>query len=309
MSEIATDFASDSGQSASTAPSEGFADSSSQEVTSEMGLGMLEASVDTDPEAGVEQTDGGAQAQTATDSGQQSNNEDLSEFEKGRREADRYFQQKNEQFLAERRQFDEERRAFQQQQSPQPQGEVEMGDAETLRQRAMQVNDPEQQRALMEQAAGIEYVDKMVEERLSSTLERMGLNNYQQDRQLFANMAQQQRATREAELTDQISDAKQAFGDDVLRDELTLQFITNNRGLLSTVNPDTGKNFTLTELVARWTGRPAQEAQEARENQRSQRNAAKVGASNRGNSAPVRDNTSGGPISREQAIAEISQTM
>ena len=172
----------------------------------------------------------------------------------------------------------------------------------------MQVNDPEQQRALMEQAAGIEYVDKMVEDRLASTMEKMGLNNYQQDRQLFANMAEQQRSSRESELKDQIEEAKGIFGEESLKDELTLQFITNNRTLLSTVNPDTGKNFTLSELVGRWTGKPAQQAQEARDNQRTQRNVAKTGASNRGNTSAVRD-SSGGMISQSQAIAEIASTM
>ena len=308
MSEIATDFTAEQGQPESSGSSDGSTDNSIQDMP-EMGLGMLETDTDSDPIEASEQTDGGTQTkQPANDSGNQSNN-DLSEFEKGRREADRYFQQKNEAFLAERRQFEEERRNYQQQQQPtQPQQGADLGDAETLRQRAMQVNDPEQQRALMEQAAGIEYVDKMVEDRLASTLEKMGLNNYQQDRQLFANMAEQQRSSRESELKDQIEEAKGIFGEESLKDELTLQFITNNRTLLSTVNPDTGKNFTLSELVGRWTGKPAQQAQQARDNQRTQRNAAKAGASNRGSTSAIRD-SSGGPISQSQAIAEIASTM
>jgi hypothetical protein len=181
------------------------------------------------------------------------------------------------------------------------------GDAETLRQRAMQTNDATQQRALLEQAAGIEYVNKMVEDRLNNTLEQLGLKNYQQDRQLFQQLAEQQRTARHTELTEQIRAAKDVFGEDTLRDELTLQFISNNKGLLQQTNPETGKNFTLSELVGRWTGRPAQQAEKARQTQRSQRTAAKGQAATRGNTSGVRD-TGGGTISKSDAIAEIAAT-
>ena len=307
MSEVAADSGVDIGQTDSSSPAEG---STSQ---NEMGMGMLEADVGSDPDSTTEQTEGNTQVEQATQESSQTttNNDNLSEFERGRREADRYFQQKNNEFLAERKKFEQERQQFQAQQSTpsQPSANADIaGDAETLRQRAMQTNDATQQRALLEQAAGIEYVDKMVEDRLNGTLEKLGLKNYQQDRQLFQQLAEQQRTTRHAELTEQIRAAKDVFGEETLRDELTLQFISNNKGLLQQKNPETNKNFTLSELVGRWTGRPAQQAQDARQNQRSQRTVAKGQAATRGNTSGVRD-TGGGTISRSDAIAEIAATL
>ena len=307
MSEGAADAGGDIGQTDSSSPAEG---STSQ---NEMGMGMLEADVGSDPDSTTEQTEGNTQVEQATQESSQTttNNDNLSEFERGRREADRYFQQKNNEFLAERQKFEQERQQFQAQQSTpsQPSANADIaGDAETLRQRAMQTNDATQQRALLEQAAGIEYVDKMVEDRLNGTLEKLGLKNYQQDRQLFQQLAEQQRTTRHAELTEQIRAAKDVFGEETLRDELTLQFISNNKGLLQQKNPETNKNFTLSELVGRWTGRPAQQAQDARQNQRSQRTVAKGQAATRGNTSGVRD-TGGGTISRSDAIAEIAATL
>ena len=305
MSEVAADSGVDIGQTDSTLSAEGSASQN------EMGMGMLEADMGSDPEPTTEQTSGDQQVEQATqESSNTTNNDNLSEFERGRREADRYFQQKNNEFLAERQKFEQERQQFQAQQSTQsqPSANADMaGDAETLRQRAMQTNDATQQRALLEQAAGIEYVDKMVEDRLNNTLEQLGLKNYQQDRQLFQQLAEQQRTTRHAELTEQIRAAKDVFGEETLRDELTLQFISNNKGLLQQKNPETNKNFTLSELVGRWTGRPAQQAQDARQNQRSQRTVAKGQAATRGNTSGVRD-TGGGTISRGDAIAEIAAT-
>jgi len=305
MSEVAADSGVDIGQTEPTLSEEGSASQN------EMGMGMLEADMGSDPEPTTEQTSGDQQVDQATqESSNTTNNDNLSEFERGRREADRYFQQKNNEFLAERQKFEQERQQFQAQQSTQsqPSANADMaGDAETLRQRAMQTNDATQQRALLEQAAGIEYVNKMVEDRLNNTLEQLGLKNYQQDRQLFQQLAEQQRTARHAELTEQIRAAKDVFGEDTLRDELTLQFISNNKGLLQQTNPETGKNFTLSELVGRWTGRPAQQAEKARQTQRSQRTAAKGQAATRGNTSGVRD-TGGGTISKSDAIAEIAAT-
>jgi hypothetical protein len=305
MSEVAADSGVDIGQTEPTLSEEGSASQN------EMGMGMLEADMGSDPEPTTEQTGGDQQVDQATqESSNTTNNDNLSEFERGRREADRYFQQKNNEFLAERQKFEQERQQYQAQQSTQsqPSANADMaGDAETLRQRAMQTNDATQQRALLEQAAGIEYVNKMVEDRLNNTLEQLGLKNYQQDRQLFQQLAEQQRTARHTELTEQIRAAKDVFGEDTLRDELTLQFISNNKGLLQQKNPETGKNFTLSELVGRWTGRPAQQAEKARQTQRSQRTAAKGQAATRGNTSGVRD-TGGGTISKSDAIAEIAAT-
>jgi len=308
MSEVSADSSVDIGQTDSSSPGEGSASPES----SEMGMGILETDVESDPQSTTEQTEGNTQVEEATqESSQTTNNDNLSEFERGRREADRYFQQKNNEFLAERQKFEQERQEFNARQSTQSQPSVKAdttGDAETLRQRAMQTNDANQQRALLEQAAGIEYVDKMVEERLNGTLEKLGLKNYQKDRQLFQQLAQQQRTARHADLTDQIRQAKDVFGEETLRDELTLQFISNNKGLLQTTNPETNKNFTLSELVGRWTGRPAEQAQQARQNQIRQRTVAKGQAATRGNASGVRD-TGSGTISRSDAIAEIAATL
>lgn len=312
MSEIAVDSGVESGQTDS-GPSSGSAETSSRDNMPEMGLGMLE--VDTpssDPEPATEQTNDDSTQQRAETSGtQQTNNDNLSEFERGRREADRYFQQGNQRLLEERRAFEEERAKWQaerQQQPAQNAGAEALGDAGTLRERAMQVDDPQQQRALMEQAAGIEYVNKLVEEQIQQRLQSMGLENYDQDRQLMQSLVQQQRQQRESELLQQIEEAKSLLGEQTLTDPLTLQFITNNRAMLDVQNPDTGKNFTLSELVSRWTGRQAEDASRARQEQRAQRNVAKQSAVGRGNGATVRD-SGGGAISKSAAIAEIGQTM
>ena len=312
MSEIAVDSGAESGQTES-GPSSGSAETSSRDSMPEMGLGMLE--VDTpssDPEPTTEQTNDDSTTQRATSNGtQQTNNDNLSEFEKGRREADRYFQQGNQRLLDERRAFEEERAKWQteQQQQPAQNAAAEaLGDVGTLRERAMQVDDPQQQRALMEQAAGIEYVNKLVEEQIQQRMQRMGLENYDQDRQLMYSIAQQQQQKREGELLQQIEEAKSLLGEQTLTDPLTLKFITNNRDMLNVQNPDTGNNFTLSELVSKWTGRQADDASRARQEQRAQRNVAKQAAVGRGNGATVRD-SGGGAISKSAAIAEISQTM
>jgi hypothetical protein len=312
MSEIAVDSVVESGQTDS-GPSERSTESPSRSDMPEMGLGMLEVdSPSSDPEPSTEQTsDDSTQRATDTRSTKQTNNDNLSEFERGRREADRYFQQHNERLLSERRAFEAERAKWEAERQQAPKQDLQsevFGDANTLRERAMEVSDPQQQRALMEQAAGIEYVNRLVEEQFQQRLKEMGLENYQQERQMVQALLQQQEQQRQGELLSQIEEAKSVLGEQTLTDPLTLQFITNNRGMLDMQNPDTGKKFTLTELVSRWTGRQAQDADRARREQRTQRNVAKMSAVSRGNGASVRD-TGGGPISRAEAVAEIGQTM
>ncbi len=312
MSEIAVDSGVESGQTDS-APSSGSTDTSSRDEMPEMGLGMLEVdSSSSDPDPATEQTNDDSTERSASANGtQQKNNDNLSEFERGRREADRYFQQGNQRLLEERRAFEEERARWQaerQQQSAQNVGAEALGDAGTLRERAMQVDDPQQQRALMEQAAGIEYVNKLVEEQIQQRMQSMGLENYNNDRQLMHSLVQKQQQQRESELLKQVEEAKELLGEQTLTDPLTLQFITNNRGMLDVQNPDTGNNFTLSELVSRWTGRQAEDANKARQRQRALRNAAKQSAVGRGNGATVRD-SGDGVISKSAAIAEIGQTM
>ena len=312
MSEIAVDSGVESGQTDS-APSSGSTDTSSRDEMPEMGLGMLEVdSSSSDPDPTTEQTSDDSTERSASANGtQQNNNDNLSEFERGRREADRYFQQGNQRLIDERRAFEEERAKWQaerQQQSAQNVGAEALGDAGTLRERAMQVDDPQQQRALMEQAAGIEYVNKLVEEQIQQRMQSMGLENYNNDRQLMHSLVQKQQQQRETELLKQVEEAKALLGEQTLTDPLTLQFITNNRGMLDVQNPDTGNNFTLSELVSRWTGRQAEDANKARQRQRALRNAAKQSAVGRGNGATVRD-SGDGVISKSAAIAEIGQTM
>ena len=312
MSEIAVDSGVESGQTDS-APSSGSTDTSSRDEMPEMGLGMLEVdSSSSDPDPTTEQTSDDSTERSASANGtQQNNNDNLSEFERGRREADRYFQQGNQRLIDERRAFEEERAKWQaerQQQSAQNVGAEALGDAGTLRERAMQVDDPQQQRALMEQAAGIEYVNKLVEEQIQQRMQSMGLENYNNDRQLMHSLVQKQQQQRETELLKQVEEAKALLGEQTLTDPLTLQFITNHRGMLDVQNPDTGNNFTLSELVSRWTGRQAEDANKARQRQRALRNAAKQSAVGRGNGATVRD-SGDGVISKSAAIAEIGQTM
>ena len=243
MSEIAVDSGVESGQTDS-APSSGSTDTSSRDEMPEMGLGMLEVdSSSSDPDPTTEQTSDDSTERSASANGtQQNNNDDLSEFERGRREADRYFQQGNQRLIDERRAFEEERAKWQaerQQQSAQNVGAEALGDAGTLRERAMQVDDPQQQRALMEQAAGIEYVNKLVEEQIQQRMQSMGLENYNNDRQLMHSLVQKQQQQRETELLKQVEEAKALLGEQTLTDPLTLQFITNHRGMLDVQNPDT----------------------------------------------------------------------
>ena len=172
----------------------------------------------------------------------------------------------------------------------------------------MQVADPQQQRALLEQAAGIEYVDKLVEQRMQGMVKNMGLDSFGQLREAVQRMATQSESQRAHAMRTQINEAVQLYGQEVVSDPSTLRFIERNKDALNEINPSTGQTWTLSELLGRWTGRTAEEAQNARQTQRTQRNVAKTSAAPRGQSASVR-NGNGGILSRSQAIAEIAQTL
>lgn len=305
MSEIATDFVADEGQPSDAATDES-ADNSSMDDMPEMGLGMFEVAESADdPAPGAEQTDSESSAADSTNTDSNSTTEQLSEFERGRREADRYFQQKNEEFLAERRAFEQERAAAQKQTEQQARSvsEQAIGDAEALRQQAMQTNDPQVQKALMEQAAGIDYVRQMV----NQELQQAGVSDLGQLREAVQYLRQQQQTQATEAVTAQAREAIEIFGEDTVKDPHVLKFISRNRAALSETNPATGKNYTLAELVGQASGRTAQEAAALRQQQRNQRTSAKQGAAPRGSTtAPTR--AGGGPISRGAAIAEIAKT-
>lgn len=307
MTEIALDPAVSEGQT-----SEG-PESRSAAPINEMGLGMLDLdqpqSDPDDQDAG--QTDADEVEQAAPSASERTKtNDDLSPLERDRREADRYFTQQRQDFESwkqrEMESIEQLKKAAQAPQAPTVQ-EQSQGDAESLRRAAMQATDPEQQRQLMEQAAGIEYVQQLAMQTFQQEAQKLGLDGIGQLRETLQQLQQNSQQQYEQAMQKQIAEAVEVFGDNVSSDPETLEFLRNNKGFLNRINPATGERYTLTDLLSRWTGRAANEAQEARQTQRTQRQQAKVGAATRGQSAGVRAPATG-VISKDAALAEIRQT-
>ena len=304
MTEVALDPAVSEGQT-----TEGAGEGSAAPIN-EMGLGMLELD---DTQSDPDEQDAGqtnANEVEAAPSAEQrkTTNDDLSPLERDRREADRYFtqlRQQHDQYVAGETAKLQRLQATQQQ--PAPVQEQTVQDAESLRRAAMQAGDPEQQRQLMEQAAGIDYVQQMVNQQLTQFAQQHGLDKVSQLYSTVEQLQGQTQAQVQKEMKAQIADAVEVFGQDIAYDESTLRFIQRNRDALKEVNPKTGENWTLSELIGRWTGRSADEAREARQTQRTQRRSAKSGAATRGQSAGVR-NQQAGVISKSAALDEIRDT-
>jgi hypothetical protein len=127
-------------------------------------------------------------------------------------------------------------------------------------------------------------------------------------RQVVEQLQGQNQAQMQQRMQKQIAEVVEVFGQDIGKDDSTLRFIERNRDALNEVNPKTGQNWTLAELVGQWTGRTAEEAREARETQRTQRRNAKSGAATRGQSTGARNTQSSGVISKSTALDEIRQT-
>jgi len=305
MTEVALDPAVAEGQT-----TEGAGEGSAEPIN-EMGLGMLELDdTQSDPD---EQDAGQTNAnEVASPSAEQrkTTNDDLSPLERDRREADRYFttlKQQHDQYVAQETAKLQRLQAAQQQ--PAPVQEQTMQDAESLRRAAMQASNPEQQRSLMEQAAGIDYVQQMVNQQLTQFAQQHGLDKVSQLYSTVEQLQGQTQAQVQKEMKAQIAEAVEVFGEDIAYDESTLRFIQRNRDALKEVNPKTGENWTLSELIGRWTGRSADEAREARQTQRTQRRSAKSGAATRGQSAGVRNQQTSGVISKSAALDEIRDTL
>ena len=305
MTEVALDPAVAEGQT-----TEGAGEGSAEPIN-EMGLGMLELDdTQSDPD---EQDAGQTNAnEVASPSAEQrkTTNDDLSPLERDRREADRYFttlKQQHDQYVAQETAKLQRLQAAQQQ--PAPVQEQTMQDAESLRRAAMQASNPEQQRSLMEQAAGIDYVQQMVNQQLTQFAQQHGLDKVSQLYSTVEQLQGQTQAQIQKEMKAQIAEAVEVFGEDIAYDESTLRFIQRNRDALKEVNPKTGENWTLSELIGRWTGRSADKAREARQTQRTQRRSAKSGAATRGQSAGVRNQQTSGVISKSAALDEIRDTL
>ena len=305
MTEVALDPAVAEGQT-----TEGAGEGSAEPIN-EMGLGMLELdATKSDPD---EQDAGQTNAnEVASPSAEQrkTTNDDLSPLERDRREADRYFttlKQQHDQYVAqETAKLQQLQQAAQQQ--PAPVQEQTVQDAESLRRAAMQASDPEQQRTLMEQAAGVDYVQQMVSQQLTQFAQQHGLDKMGQLYSTVEQLQGQTQAQTQKEMKKQIAEAVEVFGQDIAQDESTLRFVERNRDALQEINPKTGENWTLAELIGRWTGRSADEAREARQTQRTQRRSAKSGAATRGQSAGVRNQQTSGVISKSAALDEIRDT-
>lgn len=305
MTEVAIDPAVSEGQT-----TEGTNEGSTEPIN-EMGLGMLDLDQPrSDPE---EQSAGQTNAEEVeveeSASTRNSTNDDLSPLERDRREADRYFtqlKQQHDQYVAQ--ETAKLKQLQEQQAQPQTVQQQTMQDAESLRRAAMQATDAEQQRSLMEQAAGIDYVHNLISQEIQQALQKNGLDQVGQLRQVVEQLQGQNQAQMQQRMQKQIAEVVEVFGQDIGKDASTLRFIERNRDALNEVNPKTGENWTLAELVGQWTGRTAEEAREARETQRTQRRNAKSGAATRGQSTGARNTQSSGVISKSTALDEIRQT-
>tara|TARA_R110000824_G_scaffold53767_4_gene148530 strand:- start:3850 stop:4791 length:942 start_codon:yes stop_codon:yes gene_type:complete len=313
MTEIATDFVSDEGQPDSSAE-EGSVETLSQDDMPEMGLGMLETDdAEDDPYTETEQTTRGFDKETVARPQPQT---ELSQAEKDRREADRYFQQNRQAELERERALTAREQAFStREQASQPQAPVQQSlqeqmqtDAKALRDYANQTNDPAQRQELLNQATGVEYVQSAIVQGVERKLAEMGLDGYKDVAQSVRQMQDVQRVAQEKVMREQAQDAYEIFGEDAVNNPATLRFINRNRAALGEINPATGANYTIPELVGQATGRTAQEQAGIRQNGRNQKRNAKQGAAPQGRPASA-NVSAGGTISNAAAIAEINQTM
>ena len=98
----------------------------------------------------------------------------------------------------------------------------------------------------------------------------------------------------------QYKEAQEMFGAEAVKS--CQQFVRQN---IQGVNPLTGVQYTIPELVGMATGKPAQQAQDARSGARGQRDAAKRRA---GPAGAHPDAPGGAALTRTQALAEIAST-
>ena len=117
-------------------------------------------------------------------------------------------------------------------------------------------------------------------------------------------LTQQNEAASQRQLQQQSQEAVELFGNEIVGNQRIEAFVAHN---LNTSNPATGEPFTVAELVGIATGRSIDEARQGRQQTQGQRQQAKRQA--HAGATPSSPAQSSGPISREQSLAEIAQTM
>tara|TARA_B100001123_G_scaffold422752_1_gene532089 strand:+ start:1607 stop:2545 length:939 start_codon:yes stop_codon:yes gene_type:complete len=312
MAEVSVmdDPALDSGQS-DAAPS-------NDTLTSEMGMGFVEPEIvagDLSPSEG--QTDDATAAPPAPDNGQSTNNDspaDTQEQEAGylrhqdytRKTMDvaeerRQLQADREAFLKQQQEFQEAQRA-----QPQPQQGLTPTLSQQLRQSASSLELSEADRVginvvaqLAETVEGLQQENRQLIQRLEGVEPQV-----HQLGQATQTLTQQNEAASQRQLQQQSQEAVELFGNEIVGNQRIEAFVAHN---LNTSNPATGEPFTVAELVGIATGRSIDEARQGRQQTQGQRQQAKRQA--HAGATPSSPAQSSGPISREQSLAEIAQTM
>lgn len=157
---------------------------------------------------------------------------------------------------------------------------------------------------------GLSFVAKMAadNEKLQQTVAQLAQQleklapQFEQTTQAVSQLSSQQQDTRTRELLLQGREAIELFGRETVeqhRDALGR--------LLGMVHPDSGEPYTVAEIIGMVSGRSIEEAKAAKAGNRQARNSAKAQASPRGSNAGNID--AGGFLTREQAIAQIKQTV
>ena len=158
-----------------------------------------------------------------------------------------------------------------------------------------------------EDRAGLAVIAQMAEtlEAQKAEIERLSqaTSQFEQTSQAVQGFTQAQQAQQVAMLREQISEATEMFGEETV--SATMAFVRRN-GMAGNkwqpeINPQTGKPFTIPELVAVGSGKLVQDRQEAVAANRNGRQAAKRVASTNGRTTGATE----GDFGKEDALAVI----
>lgn len=311
MSEMgagAIDAVSEETTSEATAPDAG----TTREIP-EMGLGLLgdreyEDSTDTD----ATPTD---TASAAPDKGATTTDPAQDHIRQARAEADRYFQQRQQEHQAQVQAFERQRmeqlqnlaqgrlqQAASQQDTFSP--TTARSSAAQLRQQANQATDAQQARALNESAAGLEYLAGAFEQWESQIVEKYGLGNLETINNQVTQLSQAQRNEQFKALQGQVDKARADWGADVV--EANKGQLAAVENLLGQINPMTQAPYTVSDLVGLVTGQTAKQHAEARTQATERKTVAKNRAARRGATGSVPERIKG---SKANSLARIADTL
>lgn len=293
-----------------TAPDAG---TTTQREIPEMGLGLLGDRYDEDSaETDATPTD---TAPAAPDKGATTTDSAQDHIRQARAEADRYFQQRQQEHQAQVQAFEQQKMQHLQSlaQGNVPQAASQQDtfspstarrSAQQLRQQANQATDAQQARALNESAAGLEYLAGAFEQFENQIAEKYGLGNLETINNQVTQLSQAQRNEQFRALKGQVDKAKSDWGADVV--EANKGQLAAVEGLLGQVNPLTKAPYTVSDLVGLVTGQTAKQHTAARAQATEKKTVAKNRAARRGAMGSAPERVKG---SKENSLARIADTL